>query len=575
MGGPLFSENFFISGFRCFLSRTEVFLVMQVTMLRCRRCHEVKALEEFDRGFFQKKGYDVYCHDCRMEIDKKTEALSEKSCRQCGRTKPISGFGRTASTRDGYYKECLECQEENQHRRRERAAKGSWHGEMGTCTYCGMLKPTYELAQARYHKAWGKAQYCRSCIALMTNKTIQEHEAVREVQGWAIQKRCKGCGQRLPSDRFNLNRRSKDGFSDLCIPCTNERHNRWVERVNARRKNQIIKPTALKECSICHTLKPLSSFSKNKTTLDGHSQMCTSCVIKVREENATVWSSERKEKGVIVREQRCSACERVLPISMFSKDRERKSGYYDICKACYRKKERAVFSRWERQRKKEAFDFSLDTLTEKKCLSCGRVLPLSNFWRRQASKDGYNPYCRECLLQKDKERDQRLKQQGFPEERLPLEKQCRQCLRILPRASFRRNCLVPDGLDPYCTDCRDVYYKKYITRPEVKKRIAEYRRKPEVLEKKRIRAREYQQRPEVKERVREYKKDYRKRDYVRVKRNAYNRMRYQRPEVKQKKKEYDSRPEAKARRRRSTHAWQMRKKQERLLLQQAGEKKVR
>jgi hypothetical protein len=34
--------------------------------------------------------------------------------------------------------------------------------------------------------------------------------------------------------------------------------------------------------------------------------------------------------------------------------------------------------------------------------------------------------------------------------------------------------------------------------------------------------------------------------------------------VKQKKKEYDSRPEAKARRRRSTHAWQMRKKQERL-----------
>lgn len=571
MVGPLFSESFFISRLRCFLSRTEVFLVMQVIQLQCRRCRDVKALEEFDRGFFQKQGHDVYCHDCRMEIDQKISELTEKQCRQCGRTKPISGFGRTASTRDGFYRECLDCQEENQHRRRERAAKGSWHGEMGTCTYCGMLKPTYELAEARFHKAWGKARYCRSCIALMTNKTIQEYEAAREAQGWVIKKRCKGCSHLLPSDRFNLNRRSKDGFSDLCITCTNERHNRWVERINTRRKTQILQAQALKECSICHTLKPLSSFSKNKTTLDGHSQMCTSCVIKVREENATVWTTERKEKGVIVREQHCSVCGRVLPISMFSRDRERKSGYYDICKACYRKKERTVFARWEKQRKKAAFEFSLETATEKTCLSCGRVLPLSGFWRRQASKDGYNPYCIQCLTRKDKERNEKIKQQGFPEERLPVEKQCRQCLRILPRASFRRNCLIPDGLDPYCKDCRDVYYKKYTARPEVKQRIKEYAHRPEVMEKKRAHAQVYQQRPEVKERARKYKNEYIKRDYVREKRNAYNRMRYQRPAVKQKKKEYDSRPEAKARRRRSTHAWQMRKKKERLLMQQVGE----
>ncbi|MBN2599511.1 MAG: hypothetical protein JXA75_03135 [Candidatus Thermoplasmatota archaeon] len=538
---------------------------MQVTLLRCRRCHEDKSLDEFHRGFFQKEGYDVYCHDCRMEMDRKSRMLSEKQCRQCGRTKPISGFGRNASTRDGFYKECLECQEKNQHRRRERVAKGSWKGEMDTCTYCGMLKPTYELAEARYHTAWGKARYCRSCIALMTNKTIQEYEEAREAHGWAIQKRCNGCGHLLPSDRFTLNRRSKDGFSDLCITCTIERHNRWVERINARRKTQIIKSKALKECSICHTLKPLSSFSKNKSTLDGHSQLCTSCVIKVREENATVWSLERKEKGVMVREQRCSVCGRVLPISMFSRDRERKSGYYEVCKACYRKKERAVFSRWEKQRKEAAFEFSLDTVTEKVCLSCGRVLPLSGFWRRKASKDGYNPKCIECLTRKDKERKQKIKQQGFPEERLPLEKQCRQCLRILPRASFRRNCLSPDGLDSYCKDCRDVYYKEYKARPEVKQRAREYAHRPEVREKKRVRARVYQARPEVKERVRVYKREYKKRPYVREKRRAYDRMRYQQPAVKQKKKERDSRPEAKARRRRSTRAWQMRKKQEKQL----------
>jgi hypothetical protein len=292
--------------------------------------------------------------------------------------------------------------------------------------------------------------------------------------------------------------------------------------------------------------------------------MCTSCVIKIREENATVWSAERKEKGVIVRERRCAACGLVLPVSMFSKNRENKSGYYAICKACYRKKERVVFARWEEQRRKSEFEFSLDAVTEKTCLSCGRRLPVSGFWRRKANKDGYNPYCIECLTWKDKERDQLRKQQGFPEELLPEQKQCVSCLRILPRASFRRNCLNTDGLDAYCKDCRSVYYTAYKARPEVKKRIAEYSHRPEVMAKKRARAQVYQQRPEVKARVNAYKKKYKKRSYVAEKRRAYDRMRYQRPAVKQKKKEYDSRPEAKARRRRSTQEWRLRKKQEKM-----------
>ncbi|HIH28814.1 MAG TPA: hypothetical protein HA260_03315 [Thermoplasmata archaeon] len=539
----------------------EAVFIIKVSQLRCRRCKEVKPLEEYDRGFFQKQGYDVYCHDCRMDIERKTGALSEKRCRHCGRSRPIAHFGKKMSTRDGYYRECLECQEENQHRRRERAAKGSWHGEMGTCTYCGMLKPTYELTDARAYTSWGKARYCRSCISLMSEKTIQGYEQAREEHGWVLQKRCKACGQVHPSDRFNLNRRGKDGFSDLCISCTTDRRVRWVERVKERRRTSRVRSDKVKECSHCHQLKPLSGFSKDESLVDGHSHVCIECVVKVRQENMTAWSAERKAKGVIVRERRCSVCGCVLPVSMFSQNRERKSGYYDVCKACYRKNERAVFARWEEQRKNAAFEFSLETVTEKPCLSCGRVLPVSAFWRRHASKDGYNPYCIECLLRRDKERDARLRQRGFPEERLPVEKQCVSCLRILQRASFRRNCLIPDGLDPYCKDCRNVYYKEYKVRPEVKQRIAEYVHRPEVMEKKRARARVYQQRPAVKARVRVYKNEYRKRDYVRVKRRAYDRMRYQRPAVKQKKKELDSRPEAKARRRRSTHEWYLRKKQ--------------
>ena len=43
---------------------------MVVNELRCKRCDTVRSISEFDRGFFGKQGFDVFCHDCRVEIDK-------------------------------------------------------------------------------------------------------------------------------------------------------------------------------------------------------------------------------------------------------------------------------------------------------------------------------------------------------------------------------------------------------------------------------------------------------------------------------------------------------------------------
>ena len=38
-----------------------------------------------------------------------------------------------------------------------------------------------------------------------------------------------------------------------------------------------------------------------------------------------------------------------------------------------------------------------EKLTEKQCTKCGEVKPISEFYRRTASKDGYQPYCKSCL----------------------------------------------------------------------------------------------------------------------------------------------------------------------------------
>ena len=538
----------------------EVFCVMGVSELRCKRCKEVKPLEEYNREFFNKKGYDVYCHDCRVEIDKINGLLTEKRCRQCGRVQPVSEFGKNASTRDGYFKECLDCQEENHHRKRERKYTDIWGGEMAACSLCGMLKPTYDLFPPRFPQS--KTRYCRSCVNKLVRERILEYERKREEVGWKTQKRCKGCGHRYPSDRFHLDRRKKDGFADFCDTCANERYIQRLNQLKEKHKTTPLKRNALKECHICHTLKPLSSFTKNETTVDGHSEMCTACTGVVREEYALAWSQLRQEKGTVI-ELKCHGCGRTLPIEMFTRTKERKKGYRYYCKECSREKEKQIFQRWEQERKKAQFEFSLDASTEKACKLCGRVLPLSEFWAREASKDGYSHYCKECENNKKKEWKKQARKRGFPEDWIPVEKQCGLCKRILPQIMFYRDATTSTGLDSHCIECRKSFDKQYRARPEVKQRQSAYKRRPEVMEKSRIHARIYQQKPEVKERVRVYKREYKKRDYVREKRRADERKRYQRPDVKQKKKERDSRPEAKARRRKSTHEWYMRKNAER------------
>ena len=533
---------------------------MKVTELQCRMCKENKPLQEFDRGFFGKQGYDVYCHECRAERDNNTEEITKKACRQCGEVRSISKFAETASTRDGYYKECLECQEANRHRRREQRAQAVWKGDMAECNLCGMLKPTYELGRPRYTKR--HTRYCYECIKKMTDQWIQQYQREREEHGWPLLKKCKGCGRIVRSDHFYLDRRKKDGFAEYCDTCTEERYRDRLTMLQEKHLKKPVRSNAKKECMICRVMKPVSNFSKNKTIADGLNQMCRTCSAQIRREDVQIWSLQRNKKGIAPEELECCICHRILPIEMFTRSKHRKQGYRDICKECLHAKENEFFDRWAAQREQYPYEFSLFIATEKKCKLCGKMLPLTEFWNRRASKDGLNHYCKECNTLRTKQRNQRLRKRGFPEELIPAKRQCQHCKRILPQTSFSRDAIASDGLCHVCKDCMHAYDKQYRTRPEVKQRVRAYGQRPEVMERKRLAARSYQKKPEVKERVRAYKKEYKKREYVREKLRAYDRIRRQRPAVKQRIKEYDSRPEAKARRNRSTAAWRLRKKAE-------------
>ena len=521
--------------------------------LRCRRCKKIKPLKEYDRRYFHLKGYDVYCHDCRIEINQIHKEVIEKRCRQCGQVKSISEFMVTASARDGYYKECLECQDENHLRKRERENKDSWDGKFRICYICGLQKPSYEFTKRFFNKS--HQGFCHSCDIKAVRQRTEKYEAVREIIGWPIQKQCKQCGRIRLADRFNLDRTKQDGIADKCNTCNTQNRQEWLERVRNNHKKEKISKKSVKECSICHILKPYSMFWKEKSSKDGFADSCIPCSKRRRDDDIRQWALKRKtdkKKGKILTERKCRICGQILPMTMFIKSKFYKQGYSTFCLNCSKQLQKKAEDRWERQRKSQPFEFSFDATVEEQCMMCGKVQPLSDFWKRHGSKDGYAHYCKACTNIKAEKQKERLRQRTISEDKLPKEKQCVQCKVVYPRKDFTRNILTADGLDTYCIHCRREYNKRYYNRPEVKQHMMGYRKKPEIIARHRELAKVRYQRPDVKEKERIYKREYIKRPYVKEKRRLRG-------------EEYRKRPEVIARRKITSHEWYLRKKAKRMV----------
>lgn len=78
------------------------------------------------------------------------------------------------------------------------------------------------------------------------------------------------------------------------------------------------------------------------------------------------------------------------------------------------------------------------------------------------------------------------------------------------------------GVKSRCKVCVCAYVQEYRRHPEIRERKRDHLRRPEVRERHREYQRKYRQRPEIKEHNREYQREYR-----------------QRPEVKEYRREYD------------------------------------
>lgn len=89
---------------------------------------------------------------------------------------------------------------------------------------------------------------------------------------------------------------------------------------------------ARKCCRICHEVKSLADYHRNKVNADGHNTMCKTC--------AADYDKEKRRRRTRVHEptlaeKECPHCRKVKPADGFYRYSLSQDGLYNICKVCH------------------------------------------------------------------------------------------------------------------------------------------------------------------------------------------------------------------------------------------------
>lgn len=112
----------------------------------------------------------------------------------------------------------------------------------------------------------------------------------------------------------------------------------------------------------------------------------------------------------------------------------------------------------------------------KTCTHCGKLKPVSEFYKNKRTHDGLTTQCKECILTYQTDylkRKKKEKAQKEPERKVKIKtlikdklkrkqyKVCARCLKKLPVEKFTTNSTSKDGLQSYCQECGREYAKRY------------------------------------------------------------------------------------------------------------------
>ena len=178
------------------------------------------------------------------------------------------------------------------------------HDENGVlfirCPKCDEYK-SKDCFHKSKNKTFGVAQYCKKCKykggkGRKPNPTRINDKGQRE-------KFCTGCDSFKSLDSFNKRKGAPLGIDSRCREC--QRKKPSVLRISEEQKQQRIKTKRIlhqsvidngKTCSVCHILKPHTSFGNSTKFKDGFLERCNDCAQKRKKELAKKHGKQKHER---------------------------------------------------------------------------------------------------------------------------------------------------------------------------------------------------------------------------------------------------------------------------------------
>lgn len=378
----------------------------------CSGCGTTKDFSDFGKSKSSKDGFQYYCKTCakqyREELKlKEKPQLTELCCSRCKQTKAVSEFPVYKASSTGYFSMCSVCkkeyfkehvvQDDLKQLRKDRVIWLRSLKDGKPCVDCG--KALHSVCMDYDHVRGDKFNN----VSLMASHGYSQESILKEIEKCDLV--CVFCHNRRTMSRLGAAKylehiqRNVDiinGFKDrpcASCGCKYESFNMQFNHIEANEK--IIDICQLKSakvsrliaeiekcevlCAACHRLKTMfetkdGKYPKSRERL-------------VINKKSVDYDNETKE---------CTKCGRVLGFDKFNKATNVKSGLSSWCAECS-----ASFKREKRGAKKTFIDHHSKI---KECPKCHQELSFDSFFKSKITTSGLSSWCKDCMLQANKER---------------------------------------------------------------------------------------------------------------------------------------------------------------------------
>lgn len=186
------------------------------------------------------------------------------------------------------------------------------------CSICKIEKPTDEFPPTGLR--------CRLCLNAAALEQHHKHRAIKLDGMKARRKRireqreagvlpeayltvptlCHTCGETKPLGEFRKNRNSLTGYVQPCTTCTVKKTTGYQQRIKTKRNAgelPEVDASQLWTCTNCGETKSMHEFMRQQHTKSGHAQPCRSCCNRKAAEYKKTHPSKHKERYAANREK--------------------------------------------------------------------------------------------------------------------------------------------------------------------------------------------------------------------------------------------------------------------------------